>query len=120
MAFLDGVVIAVPEAHRAAYGAEAERLGALFVEYGATEVVDAWGSEVPEGEATSFPMAVARREGEAVVFGWVTWPDKATRDAAWAKIMEDTRMKDFPGDLFDGKRMIIGGFDVIQHTRKGG
>ena len=55
-----------------------------------------------------------------MVFGWVTWPDKATRDAAWARIMEDPRMKDFPGDLFDGKRMIIGGFDIIQHTRKGG
>ncbi|MBT8456608.1 MAG: DUF1428 domain-containing protein [Rhodobacteraceae bacterium] len=120
MAFLDGVVIAVPETHRAAYKAEAERLAELFVEYGATEVVDAWGLDVPDGEVTSFPMAVARKEGEAVVLGWVSWPDKTIRDAAWSKIMEDPRMKDFPGDLFDGKRMIIGGFDVIQHTRKGG
>ncbi len=51
-------------------------------------------------------------EGEAVVFSWVKWPDKATADAAWEKMMQDDRMKDF--DMpFDGKRMMWGGFEPI-------
>lgn len=120
MAYLDGVVIPVPEANRAAYEEMAKTMAQVFTEYGALEVVDAWGDEVPEGEVTSFPMAVARQEGETVVFGFVTWPDKAARDAAWPKIMDDARMKDFAADLFDGKRMILGGFEVIQSTRVGG
>lgn len=39
----------------------------------------------------------------------MTWPDKATRDAAYAAMMEaDGQM---PPDMpFDGKRMIYGGF----------
>lgn len=118
MAFVDGVVIAVPEANRAAYEEAAQRLADLFVECGALEVVDAWGSDVPEGELTSFPLAVQRQSGETVVFSWILWPDKETRDAAWPTAMEDPRMKEFPAELFDGKRMIFGGFDVIQSTRK--
>ena len=50
--------------------------------------------------------------GEVVVFAWLKWPDKATADAAWAKMMEDPRMKDM--DMpFDGKRMMWGGFETI-------
>jgi uncharacterized protein YbaA (DUF1428 family) len=33
--------------------------------------VQSWGDDVPEGKLTSFPMAVKREEGEAVVFTWV-------------------------------------------------
>lgn len=119
MNFVDGVVLAAPEANREAYIEAARSLAELFIDCGALEVVDAWGSDVPEGERTSFPMAVDRQDGEAVVFSWILWPDKAVRDEAWQKAMEDPRMKDFPADLFDGKRMIFGGFDVIQSTRKG-
>ncbi|MNY66935.1 hypothetical protein D3C86_2044360 [compost metagenome] len=44
--------------------------------------------------------------------GWITWPDKATRDAAWDALMQDERMAgmDMP---FDGKRMIFGGFELV-------
>ena len=119
MAYLDGVVIPVADGKRDAYVAEARRLAGIFLDYGALEVIDAWGSDVPEGEVTSFPLAVQRREGEAVVFGWILWPDRETRDDAWSQVMQDPRMADFPGELFDGKRMIFGGFDVVQATRKG-
>ncbi len=48
-----------------------------------------------------------------MAFSWVVWPDKATRDAAMKKMMEDPRMDpSTPGNLpmpFDGKRMIFGG-----------
>lgn len=120
MAFLDGVIIPVPEANRDGYTDMAKTMADVFIDYGALEVVDAWGTDIPDGEVTSYPMAVKRQEGETVVFGWVTWPDKDTRDNAWPKIMEDSRMADFASDLFDGQRMILGGFEIIQSKRKGG
>ena len=116
MSFVDGVVIPVPEANRARYLEEATAMAALFLDCGATEVLDAWGSDVPEGERTSFPLAVALEPGEAVVFSWVRWPSKAVRDAGWARAMQDPRMTEMQS--FDGSRMIYGGFDVIQSQRK--
>jgi uncharacterized protein YbaA (DUF1428 family) len=56
-------------------------------EYGATRVVVSGGDEVPEGEVTDFRRAVKAKEGENVVFSFIEWPDKATRDAAWPKLM---------------------------------
>ena len=64
---------------------------------------------MPDGKVTSFPMAVKREENEVVVFSWVIWPDKAARDAAWQKMMDDPEMGEMKMP-FDGKRMIFGGF----------
>jgi uncharacterized protein YbaA (DUF1428 family) len=61
---------------------------------------------------------VKAEDGEGVVFSFIEWPDKQTRDEAWKKIMEDDGMK--PGDEmpFDGKRMFWGGFDTILDTNE--
>jgi uncharacterized protein YbaA (DUF1428 family) len=51
---------------------------------------------------------------EDVVFSWIEWPDKVTRDAAMAKVMEDPRLAPENNPMpFDGKRMIFGGFAPI-------
>ena len=113
MAYVEGVAAAVPNANKEAYRDFARRSGEIFKEYGLLSLVECWGDDVPAGELTSFPMAVKLQEGETVVFSWMIWPDKASRDADWAKIMEDPRM-DALGDMpFDGKRMIFGGFVPI-------
>ncbi len=115
MNYVDGFVAAVKTDNRAAYLKHAQEVGQMFKEYGALSVVDCWGDDVPEGKLTSFPMAVKREPDETVAFGWVTWPSRAARDEAWAKLMADPRMA--PGAMampFDGKRMIYGGFEVLQ------
>lgn len=114
MAYVDGFVIPVPTAKRENFRAVAAGMAPLFKEYGALRVVECWGVDVPEGEVTSFPMAVKRGPDETVVFSWIEWPDKATRDEAMDKMMKDGRFD--PGDTpmpFDGKRMIFGGFEPI-------
>ena len=55
-----------------------------------------------------------RGEGEAVLFSWVEYPSKEVRDEANRKMMEDPRMKEYGANMvFDGKRMIYGGFQPI-------
>ncbi|NEX95217.1 DUF1428 domain-containing protein [Caulobacter sp. 17J65-9] len=112
MSYVDGMVAAVPTANKDAYLAHARAMAAIFKEYGATRVVETWGDDVPEGKVTDFRRSVQATPDETVVFSWVTWPDKAARDAGWAKMMQDTRMQahDMP---FDGKRMIYGGFEGL-------
>ena len=107
--YVDGFVVAVPTANREAYRAQAETAGRTFKEMGALALVEAWGDDVPAGEVTSFAMAVQKRDDETVVFSWITWPDKATRDAAYAR-MRDMDMSQMP---FDTTRMIYGGFEPI-------
>lgn len=119
MAFIDGVLIPVPDANKSAFIDMARDMASLFIACGATDVVDTWAVDVPDGDQTSLPMAVALKDGESVTFGWVEWPSKEARDAGWAKAMEDPRMKNMAGDMFDGKRMIFGGFEIVQRTRKG-
>lgn len=113
MTYVDGFVAAVPQGNRDLYLEHAAFMAPLFREFGAVRVVEAWGDDVPEGTVNSFHTAVLRQDGEVVVFSWVEWPDKATRDAGWTAMMADPRMAD-PGDMaFDGKRLIHGGFKTI-------
>lgn len=112
MRYVDGFVAAVPTANREAYLEYVRLASAVFKKHGALAVIDCWGSDVPEGEVTSFPMAVQRREDETVVFGWITWPSRSARDAGMKKAGEDERLQNMEAP-FDAKRMILGGFDVI-------
>ena len=110
MSYIDGFVIAVPNANREQFIKHAGTLDGVFLEFGATRVVECWGDDVPEGKLTDFRRAVQAKQDETVVFSWIEWPDKATRDAGMEKVMKDPRM-DVANEMpFDGKRMIFGGF----------
>ena len=114
MTYVDGFVAAVPTANKEKYLQHATEAAAIFKEYGALEVVECWGDDVPEGETTSFTMAVKRQDDETAVFAWIKWPSKTARDEAWARIMADPRMAPDRAPMpFDGKRMIYGGFAQI-------
>ncbi|NJM65582.1 MAG: DUF1428 domain-containing protein [Acaryochloris sp. RU_4_1] len=113
MTYIDGFVIAVPTANRAAYQNIAEEAAILFKEHGALKLVECWGDDVPGGKLTSFPMAVKCEENETVVFSWIVWPSREVRDEGNQKVMADPRMQQ-PAEMpFDCKRMIYGGFEVI-------
>ena len=114
MNYIDAYVAAVPKANKEAYRVFAEKMAVVFKKCGALGVVENWGDDVPEGKLTSFTMAVKREDHESVVFSWITWPSKTVRDEAWKVVMQDPAMQnDDMSKLFDGKRMIFGGFDTI-------
>lgn len=114
MSYIDGFVAAVPTANRQKFLDHASVADALFLEFGATRVVESWADDVPAGKVTDFRRAVQARDEETVVFSWIEWPDKATRDAGMKKMMEDPRMDPATNPMpFDGKRMIYGGFAPI-------
>ncbi|WP_454884565.1 DUF1428 domain-containing protein [Sphingomonas oryzagri] len=119
MGYVQGFLIPVPVAKKDAYRDMAAKTAPIFVEYGATRIVETWGDNLPDGKTTDFRKAVKAEDGENVVFSWIVWPDKATAEAAHEKIRADPRMGD-PGDPipFDGKRMIYGGFVPIFDTEE--
>ena len=112
--YIDGFVIPVPSDRKDEYIAFARKAAAIFRENGATQLVEAWADDVPVGERTSFTRAVELKEGESVVFAWITYPDKATRDSCLKATMSDLRLEGDVADLpFDGPRMIFGGFESV-------
>ncbi|NVZ94432.1 DUF1428 domain-containing protein [Pseudomonas sp. D6002] len=117
MSYVDGCVIAVPTANREQFTRHAKAAAVVFKEHGALNIIECWGDDVPQGQVTSFPMAVKLKEDETVVFSWIVWPSRQVRDAGMSKVMEDPRLKaDVNPMPFDGQRMIYGGFEMILNT----
>lgn len=123
MSYVDGFVAAVPTENKEAYLAHAKKAWEILKNLGATAMWECWGDDVPDGEVTSFPMAVQAKDNETILFSWTLWPDKPARDAGWAQLMSDPEIAAVLGDMpFDGKRMIFGGFTpmpVMDEDRPG-
>lgn len=114
MAYVDGFVIPVPKDKLDAYKALAQKGSEVWMEHGALSYVECVAEDTPYGEVTSFPRAVQATEDEVVIFSWITYKDRASRDAVMAKVMADERLKaDMASMPFDGKRMIFGGFQAF-------
>lgn len=111
--YIEGFVLAVPTANKEKYLEHATKAVPIFKEFGMTRMVEAWGDDVPDGKVTDFKRAVQAKPDETVVLSWCEYPDKATRDAASAKMMSDPRMEEMGEMPFDGKRMIFSGFAPI-------
>ena len=110
MSYVDGFILPLKEEKLEEYRAMAKMFERKARDLGAIASVEALGDGLEHGKVTDFFRAVQAEEGENVVFSFIIWPDKATRDAAWEKIMADPEMQP-QGDMpFDGKRMFWGGF----------
>jgi uncharacterized protein YbaA (DUF1428 family) len=116
--YTDGFVVPVPEAKRDAYREMAAKMAKVFRQHGANRVVEAFTDDVPKGEVTDFYRAVKAEEGEKVVFSFIEWPDKETRDKAWEAIMADESLKPEGEMPFAGQRMFWGGFEPIFDSAK--
>lgn len=114
MSYYTGSVTPVPNANRQAYIDHATRAWPIMREHGATRMVETWGEDVQRGKWTDFHRAVDAKEGESIVFAWLEWPDRASSDAAFRKMMDDPSFSEKLGEIpFDGKRMIWGGFSPV-------
>lgn len=111
--YVDGVVMPIAAGGEARYAEHAARLAPMFAEVGALRVLDAVEDDLAPGAVTDFYRAVLRDGAERVGFGWIEWPDKATRDAGWGRLMADERMRNAGEPPYDGKRMAFGGFATI-------
>ena len=111
MAYIDGLVLAVPSANKQKFLEHAHKIDTFFMDCGASRVVECWGDDVPTGKLTDFRRAVQAKDDETVVFSWIEWPDKATRDAGMARRTKDPSMDPQTNPMpFDGKRLIFAGF----------
>lgn len=118
MPYIDGFVIAVPKDNKQAFIDYARLMDTVFMDYGALRVKECWEDDVKDGVNTDFRRAVDAKADESVVFSWVEWPDKESRESAYQQ-MEELMKTDERFDAtkypvpFDGARMIYGGFSPV-------
>lgn len=111
MSYVTGFLAAVPTANRQKFIDHAAIAAKHFKAHGATSVVECWGDDVPDGEVTSFPLAVKLEKDETVVFSWIVWPSKQACDTAMESMMSNPEMDPQTNPMpFDGQRMVFGGF----------
>jgi uncharacterized protein YbaA (DUF1428 family) len=110
--YIEGFVAAVPTANKETYIKHAKDASKYFKNLGATRVIECWGDDVPKGEVTDFYRAAQAKDDETPIFSWIEYPDKATRDAANAKMSQDSEMMNMEMP-FDAKRMFYGGFEQV-------
>jgi len=117
MSYIDGFVLPLPNGKEEEYRAIAQTFAEKATKLGAIASVEAIGDGLEHGHTTDFFRAVQAKDDENIVFSFIIWPDKATRDGGWEKIMADPEMQ--PGAVempFDGKRMFWGGFKPLVNT----
>ena len=115
--YIDAIVIPVPRANLDTYKRMSAEWGNAHVRHGALYYSDSISDDAQPGKVTSFPMAVKRKDDEAVVFSWIIWPSREVRDQVMKKVMADPRLQPDTNPMpFDAKRLIYGGFEMIVET----
>jgi uncharacterized protein YbaA (DUF1428 family) len=117
MSYIDGFVLPLPNGKEEEYRAIAQTFAEKAEKLGAIASVEAIGDGLQHGHTTDFFRAVQATDDENIVFSFIIWPDKETRDASWEKLMADPEMQPGVVDMpFDGKRMFWGGFKPLVNT----
>lgn len=117
MTYVDGFVIPVPESNIETYRSIAQQACKLWIEHGALDYKECVADDMnPEFAKGSFPKAADTKDGETVVFAFITFKSREHRDEVNAKVHADPRLMEIcdPKDMpFDCNRMAYGGFKTI-------
>ena len=113
--YVDGFVLPMPKENVGAYKRIAEKACKIWLEHGALEYRECIAEDTDTKFGLSFPVGIQAREGETVVFAWITYESRAHRDEVNAKVMADPRIaEDMDKEMpFDASRMLYSGFEVL-------
>jgi uncharacterized protein YbaA (DUF1428 family) len=115
MAYVDGFVLAIPKRKIEQYRRISRAAGKVWREYGALEYRECVGDDLNIKFGLPFPKLAKAKAGETVVFSWIVYRSRASRDRINAQVMKDPRIAKAMKDPmpFDVKRMAMGGFRVF-------
>ena len=118
--YIDGFVLPVPRIYLDEYKSVAEKVAAIWKEYGALAYFEYVLDDLKLEGTRSFTEALDLKEDEVIVFGWVVFPSREIRISANKKVPADPRMAELVGPLtdpdrliFDAGRMVYGGFQPL-------
>lgn len=118
--YIDGYAFPILSIHIDEYKRIAQSVADIWKEYGALTYVECVGKDLHFEGTRTFPEVLNSQEGETVIFGWITFESKETRDRAHKLVATDSRMTDLVAPvmdkdrmIFDARKMVYGGFQSL-------
>ena len=118
--YIDGFLLPIPRIHLNEYRSVSVKVAEIWKEYGALAYFEYVGDDLTLEGTRSFIKTVDANVDEAIIFGWVIFPSKETRDLANKQVPNDPRMTELVAPLanperliFDASRMAYGGFHPL-------
>ncbi len=119
-AYIDGFVFPVSTDRIEEYRRVAETVAEIYKEHGAIDYCEFVGDDMKREGTQPFPELLSANEKETVVFGWITYDSRDSRDWVNRQVEKDPRMADLVGPLldpddpvFNPARMAFGGFSPL-------
>ena len=120
--YIDGFVFPIPRKHLDQYQQVAHEVSKIWKEHGALSYSEYVGEDMHLEGTLSFYDALNTKEDEIVIFGWVEFDSKESRDLANQKVANDGRISELiaplidpSGIIFNADRMAFGGFNCLIH-----
>lgn len=120
--YIDGFVFPISRKHINEYKRLAESVAQIWKEHGALDYFEYVGDDMNLAGTRSFTDVVVAKEDESIVFGWVVFDSRETRDLANKKVAADSRVVDLINSSnsgFDAERMVYGGFKSLVQITNG-
>lgn len=111
--YIDGFVFPISRDHLNEYWRLSEAVAEIWKEHGALDYYEYVGDDMKLEGTRSFTDVVMATMDEIIVFGWVVFDSRETRDIANEKVAADPRMVDLidtSNSGFNAERMVYGGF----------
>jgi len=122
--YIDAFTFPLPKKYLNEYKRIAETVAEIWKEHGALAYFEYLGEDLKLEGTRSFPEFLGAKEDESIIFGWVVFDSRETRDLANKRVAADPRMVDLIAPLtdpssviFDASRMVYGGFQSFIQKR---
>ncbi len=116
MSYVDGYVLPIPKKHLKAYTALARKAAKVWMDHGAISYRECALEDARVKCGFAFPKVAKAKAGDTVIFAYIEFRSRASRDAVNKKVFNDPRiakmMKNAKMPL-DMDRMVYGGFKAI-------
>ncbi len=118
--YIDGFILPIPKKHLDEYKSVAVQVAEVWKEHGAMQYHEYVLDDIQMEGTRSFTEISDAKGDEAVIFGWVVFDSRETRDRANELVISDPRMSDLVDPLmdpdrliFNASRMVYGGFKAL-------
>lgn len=118
--YIDGFVFPILKSGIAEYKQVAEAVAAVYKEHGAVDYLEFIGDDMNREGTCSFIDMTNASESEVIVFGWIVFESKSSRDLVNRNVESDPRMAELvrpimdpQNMIFDPTRMAYGGFKSL-------
>ena len=107
MNYIDGFAFPIRNDKLDDYLEVVEIVAEIWKEHGALDYREFVADDIDRQGVMPFPKLFSTNEDETIIFGWVTFESKESRDEVNEKVESDPRMHEIVAPLVEGKEPVF-------------